>query len=131
LAHGCRNIWGDAADRLQSALEEDTLLPTGAAPTLASEAAYRALCAARADLSHALGLMCPPPPPWRGSGAEPDDLREAALALCGGLAADRADPSGQHDPTGSAWLATGLGDPDAVATARRLLMSVEVAFTLP
>jgi hypothetical protein len=147
LAHGCWDIWGGAANRLARALADHSALRAGGAPTLASEAAYLALCAAVADVSDALGVTCPPPPPWRGGGAEPadlggdlrgyvrsdvrSDLRSAALALCGALATDRADPAGQHDPLGSAWLATGTSDAAAVAEGRRLLMSLERAFTGP
>ena len=129
MPHRCLDIWGGAADRLERALADRTAFR--AAPALASEAGYRALCAALVDLSAALGVTCPPPPPWRGGGGEPPDLRGAALALCGGLATDRADPAGQHDPAGGAWLATGAGDAATVAAGRRLLMSLEGAFTRP
>jgi len=128
LLHGCRAIWGGGAERLDRALSDSAAPPAGAAARLASEAAYDALCAARADLSDALGVACPPPPPWQGRGGEPDDLRSAALALCGGLAADRADPPGQHDPMGSAWLATGNSDPDAITLARHLAARLDRAF---
>jgi hypothetical protein len=100
------------------------------ARTLASEAAYRALAAARRDLGDALDADCVPPAPWRGGGTEPPDLRGAALALSGGLAADRADSSGRHDALGRGWLATGDADPEAVAEARRLLVLLDRAFSV-
>jgi hypothetical protein len=131
LLHACRDFWGRAADRLERALSDPSSLPPAGAPTLRSEAAYQALHRARADLCGALGVDCPPPSPWRGGGGEPVDLRSAALALCGGLAADRADPLGQHDATGTAWLVTGGADAEAVARGRRLLVHLERAFTGP
>ena len=131
MAHACREFWGRAADRLDAALADGAGWPAGGAACLGSEAAYAALCAAYRDLCHALGVDCPPPRPWRGGGGEPADLRAAALALCGALAADRADPPGQHDPTGAAWLASGAGDADAVARGRRLLMTLEKAVSSP
>ena len=131
MAHACSDIWGRAAERLEAALGDPASGGAGAAPTLASEAAYAALCAARGDLCEALGVDCPPPPPWRGGGAEPADLRSAALSLSGALATDRADPPGQHDATGGGWLATGDANAAAVAVGRRLLMVLERAFTAP
>jgi len=131
LAHGCRQFWNGAGERLAAALGDPDAGGAGGARTLASEVAYRALCAARADLCDALDALCLPPAPWRGGGGEPRDLRSAALALSGGLAADRADAAGRHDPTGRGWLATGSSDPDAVAAARRLLVAIERAFSAP
>ena len=131
MAHGCRQIWGDAAGRLEQALATPESGGRGGARRLASEACYRALCAARAGLCDALDALCVPPPPWAGGGDEPAALRAASLALAGGLVADRADPSGQHDPTGRGWLATGDADPEAVARARRLLVALERALSSP
>lgn len=115
--------------RLERALATPEAGGAGGAPLLASQAAYRALSAARADLCNALDALCVPPPPWMGGGDEPADLRAASLALAGGLAADRADPPAQHDPNGRGWLATGDADPEAVARARRLLVALERAFS--
>jgi len=131
VAHACRQIWGGAAGRLARALADPAAGGRGAARRMASEAAYRALAAARADLCDALDTVCSPPPPWSGGGGEPADLRGAALALAGGLAADRADAAGRHDPVGRGWLATGDADPEAVAAARRLLVVVERALSGP
>ena len=131
MAHACRRIWGNAAERLARALDDTAAGGPGDARRLASEAAYRALAAARADLCDALDAVCAPPAPWRGGGGEPADLRGAALALAGGLAADRGDAAGRHDPVGRGWLATGDADAAAVAVARRLLVAVERAFSGP
>jgi hypothetical protein len=131
LAHGCSQFWGGAARRLTTALGDPACGGSGGARTLASEVTYRALCAARADLCDALDALCVPPAPWRGGAGEPADLRGAALALCGGLAADRADPPAGHDAIGRGWLATGAAVAADVAAARRLLVAIERAFSAP
>ena len=72
-----------------------------------------------------------PPPPWTGGGGEPSELRGAALAVAGALAADREDPAAAHDLVGRGWLATGDADSGAVAAARRLLVVLERAISGP
>ena len=130
MPHDCTKLWGHAAERLVRALADPAVAGVGGARGLASEAAYRALAVARADVCDALDALCVPPASWRGGGGEPADLRSAALALAGGLAADRADPPGRHDPVGRGWLATGVAHPAAVATVRRLLVSLDRVFSV-